>query len=49
MPYEAATTIIRERILTERRRDYDTKLRQELLEQALKNGDAEIFIDIKPQ
>ena len=49
MPYEAATTIIRERILTERRRDYDTKLRHELLEQALKNGDAEIFIDIKPQ
>ena len=48
MPYDAAAPIIRERILTERRRDYDNKLRRDLLSQAIKDGDAEIFIDTKP-
>lgn len=45
MPYEAARPVIVERLLTERRREYDTALRRDLLRQAIEDGKAEVFIN----
>ncbi len=46
MPYDYAGELIREALINERRIDYDRRLRYELYNRGIENGDIEIFCDL---